>query len=635
MPNESDLREEGIRYLQQLSETQLKDEVIKPLFGKEWAVGFDRWERRKKWLVLDVDRKSELEHRCDLILSSIPHHGELLVGIQLKAWNNGNNDINAGKYVVTKIRPCAEAALRDRYRNGARLSKYYWITTGYLAEPSGRKAVEKFINTPESTGGRVEVWDVGDLYDRIVNAQSFRDNLDKTANDVVKGLQINAIRRQVEKHMQDGEGSFAALLAYAALRGCLLRQTPDIPTALACATVGLAALRQDSCRNIYYHRVLRNVLEAWEELLLAHPKELQKHVKNLLEGSVAVEECAIYMRDDGIDRLELILDFDCIFRQLRQLEKHYVNGPSGLSTLKLSRLLLRSGFSPTDREISERLKRAQEDLKKEGGKSIDGECCLCTGAAVSCLALARNRDVGRPVEWLLGLAPHRYCYHGAAVEPYNHSLHYPASVLQAFVDLDPGYTSRRAEEIAEIFFDPAASKRAEIVRYWMLYRHEHGFNIYHDILLAFLRFFLVGRQVGELGKGQLRKAIQMLVSDLEKDCKEVQSPWKLYAARENLSSFCLGLVLEVEESYEFVRQIARLFRYRARRIAKEPTDLLLDSNVDITMAFLEGYLDYWETLFYLKEDGRSIEHLLPALQPPEGSSSFMPRARQDNIQSSA
>jgi hypothetical protein len=630
MWNDSELREEGIKFLQQLSEQQLKDEIIKPLFGEQWSVGFDRWEKHtKEWSVFDVDRKSELEHRCDLVLSSVPHRGELLIGIQLKAWNNRKNDIPAGKYVVTKIRPCAEAALRDRYRNGVRLAKYYWITTGHISEPNGRKAIERFIDAPETTGGRVEVWDVNILYDKFVNAQTLRNNLDETASDVVTGLRINAIRRQIDQHMQKEEGVFAALISYAALRACLLRQIPDVPIALACATVGLAALSQDPILNIYYYRVLRNVLETWEALLRARPEVWQRNFKSL-EGAVARDDVRGVLREkfeDGDDRLEFILDFDFIFGQLRQLERYYVNGPSGLSTLQLSRLLLRSGFGPTDRELKERLKRVQNDLEKEEGKSIDGRCSLCTGAIVSCFALARNRGLGiKAIEWLSSLAPYSYCYReSGGMDSCNHALHYTAAVLQAFIDLDPGCLDLSMGGAVDVFFGDAELNALGVVRNWMRHRNESSFNIYHDILSAFLRFHLMGRGLGESRTMQLRESIRMLVSALEEDCREVQIPWKLYAARENLSSFCLGLILEVGESYEFARQIARLFRHRARKIVKDAADSLLDSNIDITMAFLEGYLDYWETLFYLQERGRPIAHLLPALGPPVGIPIFEAR----------
>jgi hypothetical protein len=82
--------------------------------------------------------------------------------------------------------------------------------------------------------------------------------------------------------------------------------------------------------------------------------------------------------------------------------------------------------------------------------------------------------------------------------------------------------------------------------------------------------------------------------------------------RENLGSFSLGLLLESAESGKMARRVVRMLRERAAetvRSHKKDRQELWDSSLDRTPVLIEGLLQYWETILFLKEQGSGIPEL--------------------------
>jgi len=406
-------------------------------------------------------------------------------------------------------------------------------------------------------------------------------------------------------------------------------QPADTKLILATLDTALAALREDQGKYGYYHHVFGAVFGAWRKILRRNHLLFGRAVENLavyIAGEEFRNVCEVELGKDA-EFLQLFLrDFEAIFRQLDQLERHYVNGPAGLSTLLICRLLLRLGFPPTSPTISSRLARLRDELCHEDNRSIDGACSLCTGTALSCLALSRDDTNFRgPIDWLSSLRLYRFCFqykdYNIDREPWEQAIHYAASVLYGLVDVEAVYRNLDlgplVEEVAATFFPDNASEAAALTDRWMKFRNVDRFEVYRYIFSGLLAFKL---RHGDFSVGQaeiIKQAIGTLMSEIEEDCGALAKRWFVYSTRLNLDTFTLGLLLEVPGATEMAKQVTRIFRYRASRASKDLSDPLWDSNVDRTTIFVESYLNYWETLFYLREQGRAVSDLLPAVHPPQ------------------
>lgn len=619
--NSIDLDKENIKLLQQLDETSLKLNIVKPLF------------EMKGWKVVDVHGDAEEDHKCDLTLRSESHWGEeIFIGVQIKASTGGEHDIR-NSTDAEEIRARADKALRypisSESDGSRRFAKFIWITAGSFKE-RGKAAIRKSFSRFELLDGRVEVWDCDVLYRRLQEAERLHRAPNWPPSETLERLQINILRDQILSYRTAQEGVFAVVAAYRVLRKALKLSPPDLGLVLTTLDAALSALQEDPYRSTYYHRVLWAVLDSWKKLLGRKHTVFANSIDNLAlrmadaDFSSACGEAF----GESAEFIRLFLrDFEAIFRQLEQLEKHYVQGPAGLSTLQICRLLLRVGFPRNSPSIASRLNRTRAEFNREDGQSIDGACSLCTGTGLSCLALSRiDIDFQACIDWLSSLRARRFCYQGRDYgrdrKAWEHALHYAASVLLGLIDLEaiPGKHDLLSlvNEVVAVFFPADHSESVLFLDEWMRHRNVDRFEVYRYIFSSFLAFTLRHGTSSAERADFMTNAIKTMILEIQDDCGHLASPWLVYATRTNLDAFSLGLVLEVPEAIAMARQVTRRFRYRAGRVSKDLSDPLWDSNVDRTALFLESYLNYWETLFYLRERGRKVSEFLPDLEPPTG-----------------
>lgn len=584
--------------ISRLLEEDLKREIVIPLFED------------KDWEVIDVHGRGEIKHRCDLLLKSKAHKEEIYVGVQLKAWNEGKNNINGADYVVNEIRPRAEAALRARWGNDPeqRLWKYYWITSGKISD-SGNKAIKEELSVPETTGCRVEVWGIDKLYEELCSEKTLRR---------VERFKSSQLKKQAELCRSRGEGIVASLWAYRAFRHCLRQSPPDVNCALECVRLAISSVEVDRRRARHYSRVIKEVFSCWEILINSRPGLFAKPAVKLEEVASSKEAKVVLSKVPGFkaqSRSWLLSDFERIFRQLEKMEEYYANGPSGLSTLQVCRLLLRFGFSSDEGNIKNRLDRALVELEGERGRSIDGKCSLCTGTLISCLTLARQDEKSRKaVNWLLRLRSVRYCHLLPSyidVPSHQHALHYAATAMTGLLDFF-GSLQKNIEPVVDVFFSSDEVDHTGFIAEWMRYRNIDRFEVARYIFSAFLRLHLMGETLQSSYEKMLVASIRSLLNELLRDSGDYSEVCSLYSARTNLGSFTLGTLLGVEETYKFTKNVVDVLHRRARRAGEN--DQLWDSTVDRTIVFIESYLDFWETILYLQQEkDRSLEELLPTV----------------------
>lgn len=313
-------------------------------------------------------------------------------------------------------------------------------------------------------------------------------------------------------------------------------------------------------------------------------------------------------------RGNLISQLELIFKQMDILCEKVVNAPAGLSTLESTVVLQRMGYSPRyfGDALGKRLDRVEREIAENNYRSIDGDCSLCTGAAVSALVLGGRLQRAEVLyDWLRLLKPFRFCilrrdYTDAA--PREHGLHYAANVLQGFLDYSraPRPESEAVmREVIKEFFRSDKKDSQGFFADWMRYRNIDAFEVCTYILPVFLRYILAGYIVSESEKRRLKKAVATLSANILREvsaCETEETPGRFYAARENVGSFSLGLLLGMDKQTERIADhVLSLFNVRAHSQYFARSSLTLDSNLDRTRRFLEGWLLQWETALYIRE----------------------------------
>jgi TIR domain len=452
------------------------------------------------------------------------------------------------------------------------------------------------------------------------------NKIERMAKETIPLLQVN----HAEMQSQRFSGIFAAHWAYRAFRLHLLQPSPDLEKVSACLSRGLACIAEDPLRQLYYYRILQRVFEAWRSWLslISDRPDLIPPGKRKLElmlDQPQVKEFFATSSSFGIDTVTMLQDFELTFRQLVTLEERYVDAPAGLSTLVICRLLLRFGFFPSETgKIQARYKRMVKELAGDRecrGASIDDQCSLCTGVLLSCFSLARrHNEVQKVKDWLLGLKEYRFSHRlrTDGRRPRENALHYASQTLLGLLDFDLHSDELLAPILDEFFQPEGLLPRQELWRSfylnWIQYSNIDRFETYRFILSTFLRFFLSGRDLPPQRTERLRQAVQALATDMREEIPEGEEVYLFYPARTNLPSLVLGLWLKMTELTDLVLKIVQLHHRRASTAGRRDDDQLWDSNVDRTVNFIEGLLDYWETMIALEErDGEEgVKNLLPS-----------------------
>jgi hypothetical protein len=353
----------------------------------------------------------------------------------------------------------------------------------------------------------------------------------------------------------------------------------------------------------WYRRSWSHFLEIWHDAFeIELPLSAARSVHSVRLWYLRSDEVRQRLQENWGTTACLLADMELILAQTRMLADRYVDAPSGLSTLQICRLLLRSCHSPADTNIRSRLDRIENELEKEG--TVDDDCSLCTGVAISCLVLGdRSRKARDPANWLAGLREYRYCYHGRSytgAPKGHHALHYAAAVLEGFCDWPPEDTNRhRVRSVLGVFRGTANQGSARRVSAWMRYRNISELEVYSLVFSAILKGALNDRiQLGAKEARWLVPTLGLLARRLKEEKLRTKGGRNLYAVRENLASFALARFLDTTEGAKDRDHVLKQLRSRAEMSAVDDGidyHRLLDSNVDRTRNLVEGWLCHWES----------------------------------------
>lgn len=557
-----------------------------------------------------TDKRREEKHGCDIIVGI---QGLFRIGFQIKT----------APFTKTTL----DGEFKKNARNAAdfNLSKFVWVTTKPKTKIILPPEIEA-ITAPLRFTSNVEFWDGEFLHGLFLTHYP----------DAFTSIKIASLSREAGEQSERGNYIFAAHYLFRVFMLRLLQS--DIVGAREVIKKAIAEIKRQTNKSIYYCRTLKRFYELWQlviemkgfEVLIERFKDLPAYKQLSDEYEKTWPECVFLMRlvNDGKIRkyvesrgmvpsvcdYNFLCDFQYIFSQLQILFHEYADSPGGLSSKQICRTLMRFGFPPTGK-IADRISRMQDELNAEKHRSVDSECSLCTGTVLSCLLLANeDKKIIQPVKrWLRRLDYCRYAHENKERYPNadskKHGLHYAAPVLEAFVDCGDSENSGR---VLKHYFGSEPDGKDGFCDDWMMYRNISSLEACAYIFAAFHKYLISGNNGFPFDGSQvtfLRKAIVNLVEALRRETAPESTPSRLYATRENIQSFCLGLLIgEKGSTIGLLRELMRNFHTRATSIRKHNFSKhpfkrsLMDSNVDRTTRFIEGWIAYWETIFYLVSD---------------------------------
>ena len=588
------IKRNAIQYLQSFkNEPELRKKIIIPLFK---SMNYD---------VEDVHKKRESRHHSDLLITPRTNDGHLLFhGIQVKH----KIDIDNNQSLVDEI--SSQGAHAQKFSSANKdFGIYFWITTGKITN-TGKNLISEAKKRGELN--KIKIWDVEALVNQI----------NKHKPELIADLEIYNLLKSREEHIGTNRLIFASHCSYLLFKKYF--QEKKFSKAKECLEDAKDYLEKEEEHANYFYRTLRKYYEYWEIILDYDTGKLESIIDSLIEKDyffikiARTNEIIDHVKKEvGSNLSHLLIHMEFIFNQLDILAKKFVNTPLGLASLSILRLLMRMGYSTQQyKEIEKRIDRIKEELEKEEMKSIDGKCTLCTGVAISCLSLAKQKEVvSGAVAWIKQLKPQKYCFEELSVTtafPHQHAMQYTASVFQGVMDYGK---EELIQDVREEFFKSNITDMSGFYKDWMLYRNISAFEVSSYIFSSFLKYFLSTQQ--ELNDNQnahLFRAVLNLVEKLYIESVPEISPFRLHATRENLQSLCLGLILQ-GENISYIPWVKELINALGKKIDihihKKDYPNLMQASVERTQRIVEGWLSYWETLLFLQEKGRDIQPLLP------------------------
>lgn len=566
-----------------------------------------------------TDKLREEKHGCDIIVRI---QDLVRIGFQIKTTSFTKTTLY--KEFRNNARNAAEFTFGVGHPD--KLSQFIWVTTKDVTSTIPRSEIE---DVKRSLGfyRKAEIWDGKHLYELFL----------KHYPQAFTNIKIDALTLEADKQSEKGNHIFAAHYLFRVFVLRLLRG--DIASAREVINIASSELDMQTNRSIYFYRTLKRFYEIWRSVVEMNSLDLliEKYKRRFIsdyekegdEYEKTWHECIFLMQlvndgkvkrrveSSGIESAlldhEFFCDFQYIFSQLQILFHEYANAPAGLSSRQICRTLLRFGFPPTG-TIATRIDRTKKELCYERNRSVDGECSLCTATVLSSLVLANEDEkIIRPVKrWLENLDHCRYSHlkrntHRDAANS-EHALHYAAGVLEAFLDCGD---SENAGRVLRHFFVSRKVGTDGFYIEWMKHRNISNLEICSYIFPAFHRCLISCKDSFQFNEHQLRflrRAIVNLVNVLHAETP-FSKPSRLYATRESVPAFCLGLLVgEKESTIELLRELIQNLHQRAIRIRKDQSfghpskRSLMDSNVDLNTRFIEGWVSYWETIFYLAND---------------------------------
>ncbi|MDP9190575.1 MAG: hypothetical protein M3P06_02585 [Acidobacteriota bacterium] len=572
-----------------------------------------------------------------------PFNKMLAVAVQIATGMDHFNDTHANNYSASPIQvrivlDCGKAYYHyDKgLRRGAALN-----FVAKLRVPSERTSItvtQIFLDEIEWA----DAVDLGDQPERQKRRYFRRLDVSEQTNDIVYAyapLLANALNREIvamEDPMQ------AAHLSYRL--GVLHFGTGQQEYAIrafgeACRLIDSVAVDD---RHRYYFRTMLEFYSLWKRLAVDAPKSILERGDNDDRRSMLrdLQREGLFDTYDNANAWNLLVEMEFCLEQLDILARRPVSDPIGLTSLQICLMLERVGYPRRwhGAAISERIRRIEAELDeskiwemKERGRTIDMACGICSGVAASCLALDSNDDTeeGREhhrratalVEWLASKADQNYSYRGAhvgsRVGSNEHAMHYASAVLQAFLDQDLRHNERVISDVLDQFFNGVMVRETRLPRRWVTYRNISIPDYCSHVLPVFARTIMARGSLGDSATDPTRTAIlrdalegmaRLLVAEARLGGLS-KAPGRLYAARDNLGSFGLALLVGVP-----IRAVP-IFAGLRRGMSAVACDELpsqqrrrtIDSNLDRIRKWLDGWLLQWECALYLREIGGTIE----------------------------
>jgi len=384
----------------------------------------------------------------------------------------------------------------------------------------------------------------------------------------------------------------------------------------------------------YFSRTLLAFFEGWQSIVAAMRSSHLIPSVDTADRLLFLSDAAVMAhlrRAFGDERVRLMRAVEYIQEQFDLIARRYIGGPRSLAVLDMAGLLTRAGFSPlhVKRALEEQIRVFLKEIESHGW-SIDDGCSLCTGKALSVLALARAAPLAqvRVKNWLAGFETERFCvleenYTGAA--RHEHAMHYAASVVHALLDVaDDGAVLDR---VIAAFFPAYIRDPDGLLAYWLKWRSEPTFWVGAHIFSTFLWLMQhpTHSRFLDRWKPQIAAACAIYLEDLkdEANIANVRQAGFLYAIRENLAALNIGRLLGVDGCTEplaevlaiFDRKVERTIERHRREDAAAPNGLRqrypFDSSVDRTVRFIDNWLRYFESILNEKEVARDQAEASP------------------------
>lgn len=512
-----------------------------------------------------------------------------------------------------------------------------------------RSAAMNFVAKLRVPGERTSIAITKELLDLLVRRHPDRkllarfrriDVSDQTKRQVYAHLRTmeDALRKEIVATGQT-DVTQASHLAYRL--GVLYLGTNERERAIKEFQSAVTWIDKAHSQHRYYYRTIREFYSLWIQLAIDIPE-------SALEAGDAgdrrqmlrrLKENRFFEAYDLPNAWDLLLEMEFCIEQLDILARRPVSDPIGLTSLQICLLLERVGYprrwhgaaiSLRIRRIDDELEESKEWVNEENGPNVDMACGLCSAVAASCLALdTRDSDlfdsdfgdrkakerVAALVTWLASKRSADYCYRGRLIEsraPSNeHAMHYAASVLQAFVDHDLKKNASRINVVLDKFFHGISPNAEQLPPSWVKHRNISTSDYCGHVFPAFARLIIARRGISKTHGEVMKSAVEVLVALFQREADEGglnDNPGRLYAARDNLGAFGLGLLVGLSPG------AVKLFGALRKGMAAVSNDLLpeqqrkrtIDSNLDRIRKWLDGWLLQWECALYLRDSGSSF-----------------------------
>ncbi len=379
-------------------------------------------------------------------------------------------------------------------------------------------------------------------------------------------------------------------------------------------------------KHRFFYRTLREFYRLWKIVALDARPGLLRHAdghdwQKMMQSGVAWD--AFVEKHPPASTWQLLKQVEVIMEQMEVLSGQPVNDPVGLTSLEVCLLLERFGIPRTwyGPALFERLARIKIEMEENDGRSVDGGCSICSGVAASCLILDRRQtDADALLQWLRERHTDRFCHREidmfADAGPGEHSVHYAAAVLQAFVDHGSAMNDFYVRKALEIFFEESNLEKGRFPASWTQFRNVTTYDFATYVFPTFARYLLAQLELDADQAKILTHTLESLALEIKADSIVAQLPGdqrgRIYGARENVGSFALGVLIGLPDEVEGILafNLKRLSRYAESARTDAQRHRTIDSSIDRARKMIDGWLLQFECALYLRENGLPIPEVV-------------------------